>query len=88
MSKKSTLPQSRHHIIIFDEDWEWLSQNYGPGSHNSMVGTSGAIRAIIHQRVLGMKAKANGELDRLRDEQRPTGDGTSLPEVQGKGAKP
>lgn len=74
MSKKSRLPQSRHHILVYDEDWEFLMQNYGPGSHNSQLGVSGAIRAVIHQRVLGMKAKANRELDTLRDEDRPTGD--------------
>lgn len=74
MSKKSTLPQSRHHILVYDEDWEFLQQNYGPGSAAAAVGVSGAIRAIVHQRVLGVKAKANGELDRLRDEQRDTGD--------------
>lgn len=73
MSKKSTLPQSRRHILIFDEDWEFLTKIYGPGGAHSEVGISGAIRAVVHQRVLGIKAKMNGELDRLRDEERATG---------------
>lgn len=68
------MPQSRRHIILFDEDWDWLVQAYGPGGFKSEVGVSNAIRTIIHQRVLGMKAKMNGELDQLRDAQRPTGD--------------
>lgn len=74
MSKKSPLPQSRHHILVYDEDWDWLDRHYGPGSASSQVGISGAIRAIVHQRVLGMKAKAQGQLDARRDEERPTGD--------------
>lgn len=74
MSKKSTLPQTRHHILIYDEDWEYLERNYGPGSHGAGIGISGAIRAVLHQRVQGMKAREHGALDRLRDEQRPTGD--------------
>ena len=74
MSKKSPLPQNRHHILVYDEDWSWLDTHYGPGSANSQVGISGAIRAIVHQRVLGMKAKAQGQLDARRDEDRPTGD--------------
>lgn len=73
MSRKAILPQSRHHVLIFDEDWDWLTQNYGPGSYGSQIGISGAIRAIIHQRVLGMKAKANGELDKLQDSEGGTG---------------
>lgn len=71
MVKKSRLPQSRHHILIYDEDWNWLNQNYGPGSFGSAVGISGAIRELVHQRVIAMKAKANGELDKLRDEGAP-----------------
>lgn len=74
MSKKSTLPQSRHHILIYDEDWEYLMRNYGPGSHGSQVGISGAIRAVLHQRVQGMKARENKEIDGMRDEMRDTGD--------------
>ncbi len=74
MSKKSTLPQSRHHILVYDEDWEWLERHYGPGSANAQVGISGAIRAVVHQRVLGMRAKANKIIDGLQDDQRETGD--------------
>jgi hypothetical protein len=63
MSKKAVLPQSRHHILIYDEDWAWLELHYGPGGAKAELGISGAIRAIIHQRVLGMKAVANKTLD-------------------------
>ena len=74
MSRKSVLPQSRHHILIYDEDWDWLEQHYGRGSAHAQVGGSGAIRAVLHQRVLGMKARANSIIDGLRDDQRDTGD--------------
>lgn len=74
MSKRSVLPQNRRHILIYDEDWDYLVQNYGPGSHGARVGISGAIRAVLHQRVLGMKARANNIADKLRDDQRSTGD--------------
>lgn len=52
--------------MIYDEDWQWLDQNFGPGSHGAAAGISGAIRHILHQRVQGMKAQANGELDRMQ----------------------
>ena len=49
--------------MIYDEDWRFLEQNYGPGSANSALGISGAIKAIIHQRILGIKARVNESLD-------------------------
>lgn len=73
MSKKSVLPQSPRHILVYDEDWDFLMQHYGPGSAKPL-GVSRSIREIIHQRVLGLKAKQVNALDRLRDEDRPTGD--------------
>lgn len=63
MSKKAALPYSRHHILIYDEDWEFLEKAYGKGSANEALGISGAIRAIVHQKVLGLKAKINQQLD-------------------------
>lgn len=67
MSRKTTLPQHRHHILVFDEDWEFLQANYGPTSAQP-VGVSVIIRAVIHQRVLGLKAKAGKEFDLIRDQ--------------------
>lgn len=74
MVAKSGLKTSRRHVLLNDEDWEWLSQQYGPGGFKSHVGVSRAIRTIIHQRVEGMKARAAGIIDQLRDEQRPEGE--------------
>lgn len=77
MSKKSLIPQSPRHILVYDEDWDFLVQNFGPGSAKG-VGVSRSIREIIHQRVLGLKARQINALDRIKDEDRPTGD----PEVK------
>lgn len=67
MSKKSAHAQSRHHLMIYDEVWEWFEKNFGAGSMNSRVGVSKAINHVLYQRVMAMKAKENGELDRMRD---------------------
>ena len=60
--------------MLYDEDWEFLERNYGPGSANAALGISGAIKAIVHQRILGIKANINAQLDQEdRDEQRAAG---------------
>ncbi len=80
MSRKSRLPQGRHHVMLYTEDWEFLVQSYGPGSAHPEVGPSGALKEILHQRVQGMKAKINGELDRIKDQN----NNPELPEPGGK----
>lgn len=47
MTKRSTLPQTRRHILVFDEDWELLQRLYGEGSE-SRLGVSAAVREIVH----------------------------------------
>lgn len=65
MSRRARLPQSRRHIFVFDEDWDFLLDAYGPGTE-SRLGTSGAIREIIHAKVLVMRAGLEAEQDRIR----------------------
>lgn len=65
--KKSPIPQSRRHVMVFDEDWDWLNQEYGAGSKNN-VGVGVAIRTIVHAKVIDMKAKANDAFDRIRSQ--------------------
>lgn len=67
MSKRARLPQSRHHIIIFDEDWEWLNATYGQGTE-STLGVSNAIREIVHATILRIKDKANAIIDERRQQ--------------------
>jgi hypothetical protein len=50
MSKRSQLPQSRHHVMIFDEDWQWLDLAFGKYSR-SRLGPGVAIRQIVHRHV-------------------------------------
>lgn len=63
--------------MVYDEVWEWFERNFGPGSRNASIGISKAINHVLYQRVLAMKAKENGELDRMRDIQRQEEQGIS-----------
>lgn len=66
MSKKSLLPQSRRHIHVFDEDWEWLTMHYGDAAPpRYRIGISAAIRALIHQKVLALRARQDRAVDAL-----------------------
>jgi len=56
MSKKSRLPQSRRHIEVYDEDWEWLQQHYGKNSA-SKLGVGPACREIIHSKVAQLRQR-------------------------------
>lgn len=64
MSKKSILPQSRHHVMVYDEDWEFLltycrdraEENLGPGT---------VVRELIHRRVMGLREKMNQAVDAI-----------------------
>lgn len=58
MSKKSRLPQTDRHILIYDEDWEYLETRFGPFGIKP-VGVSAVIRALIHHRVLSWREAEN-----------------------------
>lgn len=62
MTKKTELPQSRHHVLIFDEDWAFLNENYGAQALKP-IGVSAAIRKIIHAKVLGLRQRFIEQLD-------------------------
>lgn len=66
MTKKARFPQSRHHIFIFDEDWDYLTRRFGPGSEHSAVGISGAIKEIIHKKVMGLRLLEAQAIDQSR----------------------
>lgn len=66
MTKKSELPHSPRHLLIYDEDWEWLKSNYGPGSANEAVGIGGAVRTIIHGHIGKLKARVQSRIDEGR----------------------
>lgn len=56
MPKRSALPQSRHHLMLFDEDWEYLSSRYGASGVTSHVGVGEVIRALVHKAVRQLRA--------------------------------
>lgn len=62
MSRKARLPQSRRHIFIFDEDWDFLLTYYSRSGPTQM-GVSVAIREIIHQKILSLKARQIRAID-------------------------
>lgn len=62
MSKKSPLPQSRRHIMLYDEDWEFLEAEYGIHSP-SKVGAGTVVKLLVHQKVQQVKARANQAWD-------------------------
>lgn len=57
MSRKALYPQSRRHILIYDQDWEWLLQNFGAESAHP-YGVGPAIRDIIHKHVGALRQRA------------------------------
>lgn len=58
MSKKTLLPQSRRHIWVYDEDWDYISSRFG-----EELGVSKALRNMVHQYVVNLKAKEAQAID-------------------------
>lgn len=56
MSRKSTIPQTPRHVLIFDEDWEFLKRYFGPQGIRP-IGVSPAIRAMIHKMVTNIRQR-------------------------------
>lgn len=59
-------PQSPHHIYIFDEDWQWIEEHYGPKSE-SKIGISQFIRSLVHKFVSNMRDREVTEIDRKKE---------------------
>ena len=62
MPRKPELPHSRRHVSLYDEDWEFLTTHFGNDSGNRL-GVSASIRALVHQYVTRLRAKAVELLD-------------------------
>lgn len=63
MSRKALLPQRARHVLIYDEDWDWLQQVYGRQGGAKPIGTSVAIRTILHAYVKRARATEVEVLD-------------------------
>lgn len=59
MSKKTLLLQSRRHIWVYDEDWEYIGARFGED-----LGISSALRSMIHNYVTNLKAQEARAIDR------------------------
>lgn len=55
--RKTERPASRRHVLIADDDWEFLMYMYGPGGLKP-IGISRAIRTIIGAKVRQLRAAA------------------------------
>lgn len=64
MVKRADLPTARLHVVLFEEDVEFIKQEYGEDSLKPM-GLSAAIRVILHAKVQDLRAKAAAEFERL-----------------------
>lgn len=76
MPRPSSEPKAlKHkiHVELFDADYEYLNNLFGRGGRHEDLGLGRAIRNIIHQKVAGLKAKENGELDKLQKLQAQVG---------------
>lgn len=58
MSRKVSLPQSTHHLAVYNEDWEYISSRFGAAGIKP-VGVSNVIRALIHKAVLEWREAEN-----------------------------
>lgn len=74
MSKKIPFPSSTRHLLLYDEDWEYLESRFGPRGVRP-VGVSTVIRAILHQKVMALRqaeVEARDQQTPARDPPRPT----------------
>lgn len=56
--RRSTEPQSRRHIWVFDEDWAYLEKHFGEA-----LGVGPSIRQIVRLYVNQLRAKTTKKLD-------------------------
>jgi len=55
MTKRGELPQSNRHVMIYDQDWEFLTEMYGPRGINRSVSISEVVKKIVHQKITAMR---------------------------------
>lgn len=62
MSRQNSRPASRRHILVYDEDWEWLMEHFGPMSGRPF-GVGPSIREIVHKHVNGLRTRVQERID-------------------------
>lgn len=58
MTRKVELPSSPRHVLIYDEDWEYLETRFGPSGFKP-VGVSAVVRALIHAKITSWREVEN-----------------------------
>lgn len=69
MSRREAQPIVRKHLLIYQDDWDFLSEHFG-----DTTGISKAVRTIVHSWVGNLRARAEQtaspiQLDEVPDEQ-------------------
>ena len=64
MSKKSTIPQERHHLMIYQEDWEFL-ESYCRDRAGENLSPGVVIREMVHKRIMALREKINQAIDTM-----------------------
>lgn len=62
MSRRKKLPSSPRHVLIYDEDWQFLQEMFGKHTQQP-IGPGAAICDIVHSKVKAFRAKIIGKLD-------------------------
>jgi hypothetical protein len=65
MSKRSAKPQRARHVVLLDEDWEYLNKLYGPQSSNP-IGVSEMIRTLVHRACERLREAEEGKVQAMR----------------------
>ena len=56
MSRRSELPQTPRHVLVFDEDWEFLLRFFDRGA-GATITPGQAIRQLIHKHVKALRER-------------------------------
>lgn len=70
MSKRSAKPQRARHVVLLDEDWDYLTKLYGPQS-STPVGVSEMIRTLVHRACERLREAEEGKVEQLRSAAKP-----------------
>jgi hypothetical protein len=58
MVKKTDRPTTPRHVLIYDEDWEFLERYFGAGApRHRRVGCGHVCREYIHQGVMELRQR-------------------------------
>lgn len=63
MTKRAARPQHARHVMIWDDDWEFIEAQFGRANGPGSIGASGAIRALVHRWVGVLRSRARVSLD-------------------------